>query len=114
MQVQVPFIPKVKSDSDYSNFDKFEDDDLKILPKDKYVKEFADFWAVVHARQRNINYFRYITYIIYLPDLFSCIYLFFHQYEYRKKNEYQNRMFHLFFSAVVTAVTRWSWTFFGT
>jgi len=43
VQVQVPFIPKVKSDSDYSNFDKFEDDDLKILPKDKYVKEFADF-----------------------------------------------------------------------
>ena len=38
-----PFVPKVKGEGDVSNFDKFDDEDLKILPKDKYVKEFADF-----------------------------------------------------------------------
>jgi len=45
LQVAPPFTPKVKSEGDFSNFDKFEDADLKILPKDKYVKEFADFWS---------------------------------------------------------------------
>jgi len=42
-QVPPPFTPKVKSEGDFSNFDKFDDDDLKILPHDKYAKEFADF-----------------------------------------------------------------------
>jgi len=35
-----------------SNFDKFDDEELKILPKDKYTKEFADFWS-----KSNCNYF---------------------------------------------------------
>jgi len=43
LQVPPPFTPKVKSEGDFSNFDKFDDEDLKILPKDKYAKEFADF-----------------------------------------------------------------------
>jgi len=42
-QVPPPFTPKVKSEGDFSNFEKFDDAELKILPKDKYVKEFADF-----------------------------------------------------------------------
>jgi len=41
--VQPPFTPKVKSETDFSNFDKYEDEELKILPKDKFAKEFADF-----------------------------------------------------------------------
>ena len=43
LQVPPPFTPKVKSEGDFSNFDKFDDEDLKILPKDKYAKEFAEF-----------------------------------------------------------------------
>jgi len=42
-QVPPPFTPKVKSEGDFSNFDKFDDVELKILPKDKFVREFADF-----------------------------------------------------------------------
>jgi len=42
-QVPPPMTPKVKSEGDFSNFEKMDDEELKILAKDRYVKEFADF-----------------------------------------------------------------------
>lgn len=39
------FVPKVSGPGDYSQFDKFDAAPLNVALVDKYVKEFADFWA---------------------------------------------------------------------
>jgi protein kinase A len=42
-KVPVPFVPKTKNPGDYSNFDDYEEEPLKIASNDKFTKEFADF-----------------------------------------------------------------------
>lgn len=41
--VEPSFIPKVSGDGDFSQFDKYDDVQVRIAPTDKYEKEFADF-----------------------------------------------------------------------
>ena len=43
-QVEAPFIPKCKGPGDYSNFDDYEEEPLRISSTEKCAKEFADFW----------------------------------------------------------------------
>lgn len=42
-KVAAPFIPTCKGPSDTSNFDDYEEEQLKISSTEKYVKEFANF-----------------------------------------------------------------------
>ncbi|XP_071799224.1 cAMP-dependent protein kinase catalytic subunit alpha-like isoform X1 [Asterias amurensis] len=42
-KVEAPFVPKVKSASDPSNFDDYEEEALRISSSEKCAKEFADF-----------------------------------------------------------------------
>jgi len=41
--VEAPFIPKCKGPGDYSNFDDYEEEPLRISSTEKCAKEFADF-----------------------------------------------------------------------
>lgn len=42
-KVEAPFIPKCKGPGDYSNFDDYEEEPLRISSTEKCCKEFADF-----------------------------------------------------------------------
>ena len=42
-KIEAPFIPKVKEPGDASNFDDYEEEQLKTSPTCKFEKEFADF-----------------------------------------------------------------------
>lgn len=42
-KVEAPFIPKCKGPGDYSNFDDYEEEPLRISSTEKCSKEFADF-----------------------------------------------------------------------
>ncbi len=42
-QVEAPFIPKCKGPGDYSNFDDYEEEPLRISSTEKCAKEFAEF-----------------------------------------------------------------------
>lgn len=43
-QVDVPFIPKCKGPGDASNYDTYDEEEIKSSPTEKFAKEFADFW----------------------------------------------------------------------
>jgi len=42
-QVEAPFTPKTKGPGDTSNFDDYEEEQLRISSTEKCAKEFADF-----------------------------------------------------------------------
>ena len=42
-QVDVPFIPKCKGAGDASNYDTYDEEDIKSSTTEKFAKEFADF-----------------------------------------------------------------------
>ena len=42
-QVEAPFIPPIKGPGDFSNFDDYEEEPLRISSTEKCAKEFADF-----------------------------------------------------------------------
>ena len=43
LQVEAPFIPKCKGPGDFSNFDDYEEEPLRISSSEKCAKEFGDF-----------------------------------------------------------------------
>ena len=43
LQVEAPFIPKCRGPGDFSNFDDYEEEPLRISSTEKCAKEFADF-----------------------------------------------------------------------
>ena len=43
--MDAPFILKILSDGDTSNFDDYEEEELRRHATEKHAKEFADFWA---------------------------------------------------------------------
>lgn len=43
MEVSAPFIPKISGPGDASQFDIYDEQDLKIASKCMFIKEFADF-----------------------------------------------------------------------
>ena len=49
-QVEAPFIPKVKGPGDFSHFDDYEEEPLRVSSTEKCAKEFADFWILFGFR----------------------------------------------------------------
>lgn len=43
LQVEAPFIPKCKGAGDTSNFDDYEEEEIRVSITEKCAKEFADF-----------------------------------------------------------------------
>ena len=41
--VKVPYVPQLSSEADTSNFDEYDEEDLKKSDKMKFAKEFTDF-----------------------------------------------------------------------
>ena len=50
LQVEAPFIPKVKGPGDFSHFDDYEEEPLRVSSTEKCAKEFADFWILFGFR----------------------------------------------------------------
>jgi protein kinase A len=42
-QVEAPFIPKIDGPGDHSNFDNFEEEELRVDPMEEFPIEFFDF-----------------------------------------------------------------------
>jgi len=42
-QVPAPFVPKVKSAGDASNFDPYDEEPLNTAPNELFPREFAEF-----------------------------------------------------------------------
>ena len=43
----MPFIPKCKGAGDASNYDTYDEEEIKVSVTEKFAKEFADFWSVM-------------------------------------------------------------------
>ena len=46
LQVEAPFVPKVRSEDDTSNFDDYDEDPLHVSNMPKCTREFAEFWVL--------------------------------------------------------------------
>lgn len=43
LQVEAPFIPKFRGSGDTSNFDDYEEEDIRVSITEKCAKEFCEF-----------------------------------------------------------------------